>query len=61
LCSNSLDTQWPCEYIQTTEIEYKARNLEQEFYELQRQGARIARKKGILTEKDVEKIVFEGR
>jgi hypothetical protein len=40
---------------------YKARTLELEFYDLQRQGARLARKKGILTEKDVEKIVFEGR
>lgn len=40
---------------------YKARTLELEFYDLQRQGARLARKKGILTEKDVERIVFEGR
>ena len=40
---------------------YKARTLEQEFYDLQRQGARLARKKGILTEKDVERIVFEDR
>jgi hypothetical protein len=29
--------------------------------DLQRYGAKRAREKGILTEKDVEKIVFEGR
>jgi len=40
---------------------YRARTLEQEFYDLQRQGARLARKKAILTEKDVERIVFEDR
>lgn len=40
---------------------YKARTLEQEFYDLQRRGARLGRKKGVLTEKDVERIVFEGR
>jgi len=40
---------------------YKARTLEQEFYDLQRLGAKLARKKGILTERDVERIVFEGR
>jgi len=40
---------------------YKARTLEQEFYDLQRQATKLARKKGILTEKDVERIVFEGR
>jgi hypothetical protein len=40
---------------------YKARTLEQEFYDLQREGAKLARKKGILTEKDVERIVFEDR
>jgi hypothetical protein len=28
---------------------------------VQRQGARFARRKGILTERDVERIVFEGR
>jgi len=40
---------------------YKARTLEQEFFDLQRRGARLARKKGIMTEKDVERIVFEDR
>ncbi len=40
---------------------YKEKSLEQEFFDLQRYGARRAREKGILTEKDVERIVFEGR
>jgi hypothetical protein len=40
---------------------YKERTLEQEFLELQRYGAKLAKGKGILTEKDVERIVFEGR
>jgi len=40
---------------------YKSKALEQEFLDLQREGAKLARKKGILTEKDVERIVFEGR
>ena len=40
---------------------YKTRALEQEFFDLQREGAKLARKKGILTEKDVERIVFEDR
>jgi hypothetical protein len=40
---------------------YKEKTREKEFFELQRYGARKARGKGILTEKDVERIVFEGR
>ena len=40
---------------------YKAKVLEQEFFDLQREGTRLARKRGIFTEKDVERIVFEGR
>ena len=40
---------------------YQQRRLEQEFFELQRYGARQARKKGILTEADVEALVFQGR
>jgi metal-responsive CopG/Arc/MetJ family transcriptional regulator len=40
---------------------YKQRTLETEFFELQRYGTRMAREKGILTEEDVERIVFEGR
>ncbi|MBP1699323.1 MAG: hypothetical protein H6Q41_4511 [Deltaproteobacteria bacterium] len=40
---------------------YREKALEKEFLDLQRYGAKRAREKGILTEKDVEKIVFEGR
>jgi hypothetical protein len=40
---------------------YEQRRLEQEFFELQRYGARQARKKAILTEADVEALVFRGR
>ena len=40
---------------------YKEQTLEKEFFELQRYGAKLAKGKGILTEKDVERIVFEGR
>ena len=40
---------------------YQQRRLEQEFLELQRYGARQARKKGILTEADVEALVFQDR
>ncbi len=40
---------------------YKERSLEQEFLELQRYGAKLTKGKGILTEKDAERIVFEGR
>ena len=40
---------------------YKEKASEKEFFELQRYGARMARGKGIITEKDVEKIVFEDR
>lgn len=40
---------------------YKEQTLEKEFFELQRYGARLAREKGVLTEEDVERIVFEGR
>jgi len=40
---------------------YKEKALENEFFKLQRYGSIKARKKGILTEKDVERIVFEGR
>lgn len=40
---------------------YEQRRLEQEFFELQRYGARQARKKGILTEADVEALVFRAR
>ena len=40
---------------------YQQRRVEQEFFELQRYGARQARKKGVLTEADVEALVFEHR
>jgi metal-responsive CopG/Arc/MetJ family transcriptional regulator len=40
---------------------YKKDVAEQEFFELQRYGSKLAKGKSILTEKDVERIVFEGR
>ncbi len=40
---------------------YQQRRLEQEFLELQRYGARQARKKGMLTEADVEALIFRDR
>jgi predicted nucleotidyltransferase len=40
---------------------YKAQALEEEFFDLQKEGGRLARRKGIITEKDVERIVFEDR
>jgi len=40
---------------------YQERRREEEFFDLQRYGARQARKKKILTEADVEDLVFQGR
>ena len=40
---------------------YERRKREEQFHELQRYGTKKARKKGILTESDVEKLVFQGR
>jgi hypothetical protein len=40
---------------------YKAERQEQEFLALQRKMSRPARKAGVLTEEDVERIVFEDR
>ena len=40
---------------------YQQRRVEQEFFALQRYGARQARKKGVLTEADVEALVFKHR
>jgi metal-responsive CopG/Arc/MetJ family transcriptional regulator len=40
---------------------YERRLREERFYELQRYGARQARKKAVFTEADVEKLVFQGR
>jgi len=42
-------------------LAYKRQALEKEFREIQTYGAQLARKKGLLTEADVEKLVFEGR
>lgn len=40
---------------------YQQRRMELEFFELQRYGVRQARKKGILTEADVEALVLQSR
>ena len=40
---------------------YKEQALEEEFAKPQRYGRRLAKKRGIFTEKNVEKLVFEGR
>ncbi len=40
---------------------YEQRRREEEFVGLQRYGVTQARKKGILTEADVEALVFHGR
>lgn len=40
---------------------YKTERAEQEFFTLQRKMGRRARKAGVLTEEDVERIVFENR
>lgn len=40
---------------------YKAEREEEEFFKLQRKMTRRARAAGVLTEKDVERIVFENR
>ena len=40
---------------------YEQLRQEREFYELQRYGANEARKLGILTEADVEELVFQDR
>ncbi len=40
---------------------YKEQTLEKEFFELQRYGTKLARRRGVLTEEDVERIVFEDR
>ena len=40
---------------------YEQRRLENEFLALQRYGAKQARKKGVLTEADVEALVFQDR
>jgi len=40
---------------------YERRRREEHFLALQRSGVKKARKKGILTEADVDKLVFQGR
>jgi hypothetical protein len=40
---------------------YKTRLDEEEFFKLQRKMAKKARAKGLFTEKEVERIVFEDR
>ena len=40
---------------------YQTRALEEKFFELQREGVKLAKQKGILTEEEVERIVFEDR
>ena len=40
---------------------YKAKRAEEEFLRLQARMSRRARAKGVLTEKDVERLVFEDR
>jgi predicted DNA-binding protein len=40
---------------------YKAKLDEEEFFRLQARIARAARERGIFTEKDVERLVFEDR
>ena len=40
---------------------YKSEREEEEFFKLQRNMTRRARSTGVLTERDVEKIVFEDR
>ena len=41
-------------------LTYKRRYLKEEFRELQTYGASLAQKRGLFTESDVEKLVFEG-
>ncbi len=40
---------------------YQQQRLEEEIFELQRYGAKQAQKKGILTEADVEALIFQDR
>jgi len=40
---------------------YKAKRAEEEFLRLQARMSRRAREKGVFTEKDVERLVFEDR
>jgi metal-responsive CopG/Arc/MetJ family transcriptional regulator len=42
-------------------LSFKKQHLKAEFRELQRYGAERAQQKGVFTESDVEKLVFQGR
>ena len=42
-------------------LAFKKTQLKEEFRELQTYGAETAKQKGVFTESDVEKLVFEGR
>ena len=42
-------------------LAYKRQNLKEEFQELQTYGTALAQEKGVFTESEVEKLVFEGR
>ena len=42
-------------------LAYKRQYLKEEFRELQTYGITLAQKRGLFTESDVEKLVFEGR
>lgn len=40
---------------------YKRQALEKEFRELQKYGSELGRQRGLFTESDVEKLVYQGR
>ena len=42
-------------------LTYKRQRLKEEFQELQTYGGALAKERGIFTESDIEKLVFEGR
>lgn len=42
-------------------LAFKKTQLKEEFRELQTYGSGLAEQKGVFTESDVEKLVFEGR
>lgn len=42
-------------------LAYKKQQFKEEFRELQKYGTGLAQQKGVFTESDVEKLVFEGR
>jgi hypothetical protein len=42
-------------------LTYEQRTLEEEFYRLQRYGAKRARGKGLYTEEDIDALVFQNR